>query len=516
VQPRNQELLLQALGSDSAIVAAAAADTLQQLWRSMLCNTSAAATATAHAAALRQALYLLLHGSDSTKASAAEFCWLASASENNADLLVPQVVPVLTAALSEPKPAPWAVFAMAALCNIRERALQDAAHVLQLWLNGDAVVQQAMDPLLDAQLAEEEEARARRLAADATANADAAAAAAVQQKAAEWADRVTQLRALAEAQAPARKAVQAALPQGTVLLHCVLQALAAINSYERLASAAYQALQCASEHARTRLVDYALALLHEQFEDKEQQQQQFVSNSVKDKQPQSLVQLLLDCAPDLALLPRSLIDKPTYYSSIPVGSDAGQLWSKVVAAAPEPVCSAVAGSLQQQLLSAAAAADDASTVQVSSSSSGTGSNQPWWQQGRGLCFDCCSAATSHSSDRHSSAPHNAARLLQWLCESTLWNCNVLDPVWLDIVKLHAQAKCFASDPAAAEAIRVLQQLLLLRLASRLFYLAEDRLPAAAVDRFQQQLQAALAGNSEALAAVDIPLSKESGTTMLQY
>jgi hypothetical protein len=74
VLPRSQELLQQALRSSSKLVATAASDTLLQLWSSICSSTSAAATAPTHAAALRQAQEALQHGSNSPKASAAEFC----------------------------------------------------------------------------------------------------------------------------------------------------------------------------------------------------------------------------------------------------------------------------------------------------------------------------------------------------------------------------------------------------------------------------------------------------------
>jgi hypothetical protein len=161
VQPRNQKLLRQLLRSSSSVVAAAAADTLQQLWRSICFDASAAATAPAHAAALQQALLVLRKGSDRVKASAAEFCWLASTSDSDVGVLAPQVVPVLTAALDQAgtaldqaEAAPWVVFALAALCNMRQRVLQDPAPVLQLWLDGDEVLKLAEEPLREAQMAE--------------------------------------------------------------------------------------------------------------------------------------------------------------------------------------------------------------------------------------------------------------------------------------------------------------------------------------------------------------------------
>jgi hypothetical protein len=155
VLPRNQQLLQQALRSSSELVATAASDTLLQLWRSICSSTSAAATAPAHAAALRQALQVLQHGSDSAKASAAEFCWLASAFEDQGSvgLLFPDAARVLAAAVAQPEPAPWVVFALAALCNMRERALQEAVQppaVLQAWLNGDEIKERYFSPLQEA------------------------------------------------------------------------------------------------------------------------------------------------------------------------------------------------------------------------------------------------------------------------------------------------------------------------------------------------------------------------------
>jgi hypothetical protein len=138
VLPRNQELLQQASRSSSELVATAASDTLLRLWRSICSSSSAAATAPAHAAALQQALQTLQHGSDSAKASAAEFCWLASAFEgqSSAAVLMPDTARVLAAAVLQLEPAPWVVFALAALCNMRERVLEEAVQssaVLQAW-----------------------------------------------------------------------------------------------------------------------------------------------------------------------------------------------------------------------------------------------------------------------------------------------------------------------------------------------------------------------------------------------
>jgi hypothetical protein len=104
VQPHNQELLWQALSSDSSIVATAASDTL-----------------------LRQAVWVLQYGSDSAKASAAEFCWLAAvaASENDAGMLLSEAAPVLATVLTQQEPEHRAVFALAALCRVRERLLAE-------------------------------------------------------------------------------------------------------------------------------------------------------------------------------------------------------------------------------------------------------------------------------------------------------------------------------------------------------------------------------------------------------
>jgi hypothetical protein len=524
---RNQELLQQALASSSDLVATAAADTLLQLWRSICNSTSEAATAPAHAVALRQALQVLQHGSNSAKDSAAEFCWLASASESqsSAALLMPDGARVLAAALTQPAPAPWVVFALAALCNTRERALEERAQppaVLQAWLNGDAIKDQYFEPLRSATMATEGAEAAEMRAAEAAAAGDEAAAATAQQQAAEYRAEVQQLTVQAEQHEPAVEALWNALPQAAVLLRCVLEALGCFSLHERFAAAAYQALSCALEWGSDALFPHVWERLQEQFDQKSdqplQQQQHLGRSSVG--LPHSVAALLLACAPDLAALPESGRDIPCFNRTMPTAADVGQLWSKLVAGAPKAVQAAVVGRLQEQLCSAFEAANDVSTSEaagssrnISKDSSRTVQEGVW---GEAACWGCCSVATSRTSNRPSStssAARKAASLLQVLSEQPLVLTILRDPRWMKVFELQPNQTTAAADPAAAEALRQLQHALL---AKQTRYLAWTQAAEPAVDAaHQQQLQAALAGSSDAYELLERLLSRACSKQQLQ-
>jgi hypothetical protein len=555
VLPRNQELLQQALRSSSELVATAASDTLLQLWRSICSSTSAAATAPAHAAALSQALQVLQHGSDSAKASAAEFCWLASAFEDqsSAALLMPDAARVLAAAVAQPDPAPWVVFALAALCNMRERALEAAVQppaVLQAWLNGDEIKERWLSPLQDAAMAEHVAADHEGSATAAAAAGDDATAVAAQQEAAEYRAEAERLTASAEQYAPAAEALWNALPQAAVLLRCVLQALGGFKAHARLAAAAYQALNCACEWGSEALFPYAWERMQEQFNQQfdqqfdqpqhsDQQVDQPVDQQVDPQQQQqqqhvaggnagqlcSVADVLLACVPNLAALPSSYKDVPCFNRTMPTAADVGQLWSKLVASAPKPAQEAVVGSLQEQLCGVFGAADDASTCaaagnNTSSSNTSTVSSRtaPTELQSEAPCWGCCSAATGHISDRpsstSSSAAHKAASLLQLLLEHKgHLSIKLRDPSWLKVLELQPnQMAAAAADPAGVAALVKLQHVLLFKQTN---YLACRRATEPAVDTAQQQqLQAALAGNSDAYTLIERLIGK-SGCSKVQ-
>jgi hypothetical protein len=537
VLPRNQELLQQALRSSSELVATAASDTLLQLWRSICSSTSAAATAPAHAAALRQALQVLQHGSDSAKATAAEFCWLASACEDqsSAGLLFPDAARVLAAAVEQPEPALWVVFALAALCNMRERALEAAVQppaVLQAWLNGDEIQDEYYHPIYISAMAEEAVAEFEGLAAEAAAAGDEAAAAAAQQRAAVYRADLEQSTASAEEHKPAADALWNALPQAAVLLRCVLQALGCFRTHPRLATAAYQALNCACEWGKEALFPHVWERMQEQFDQQfdQQAEQQFhqQQQNVHGRnagQPRCVADVLLACAPDLALLPDSSKDVPCFNRTMPTAAGVGQLWSKLVARAPKPAQDALLGTLQEQLCSAFGAADDASTSaaadsNTSSSNTSKDSRSAYATeaQGKSPCWGCCSAATSCTSNRPSStsgsAAHKAASLLQLLLQHhALFPLDFCDPKWLKVVELQPNQMTAAADPAGVAALVKLQHVLLVK---QTISLSWAKVAEPAVDTAQQQqLQSALAGSSDAYALIERLLSKSCSKAQLR-
>ncbi|KAF6250819.1 hypothetical protein COO60DRAFT_1464876, partial [Scenedesmus sp. NREL 46B-D3] len=123
---------------------------------------------------------------------------------------------MLAAAVSQPLPAPRVVFALAALCNMPERVLEElhaTPAVLQLWLDGDCAIDWAVQPLFEAQMAAEEAEEAQQRAAEAAAQGDEAAAAAASHDAAKWAAEVAELEQVAAARSPAARAAQDALAQ---------------------------------------------------------------------------------------------------------------------------------------------------------------------------------------------------------------------------------------------------------------------------------------------------------------
>jgi hypothetical protein len=327
VQPRNQELLQQALASSSSLVATAASATLLTLWSNFDRTCSAVAAAAAHVGTLYQAAFVLRNGDRSEKMSAAELCWLSSAFANqgSAVLLVRAAARVLTPALMLQRPGPWVVFLLAALCNMEHKAVRqqyEPPAVLHLWMYGDSL-QERLD---EAHWYAAEAAEIAAAHAAAAAAAPAAEAAAVAQQAAEAAAAAADAQAAVEAAAEVLEAAPAAVDQAAVLLRCVLQAFGCFSTDAWLATAAYQALQCAWAEAENEMLRPALALLHEQFERRQEQQEEADSSRTQAVQPQSLAQLLLDAAPDLAILPENSADVPIFNRTVPIAADVLAVW----------------------------------------------------------------------------------------------------------------------------------------------------------------------------------------------
>jgi hypothetical protein len=526
-QPRNQELLQQALGSSSDVVSTSAASTLLKLWSKVTDSGSTAATLPAHADALRLAARALQHGSDSAKASAAEFCWLASKQHNGSEsLLMHDAATALAAALTAAEPTPCGVFALAALCNVRAKLLEDQHALpatLQLWLFGSSLQDELFHAYCELQMVEETAEELAAAAAQAAATGTAAEAGAARHEAALWAAKAARFQEAAEVLDAQRKTLQHALPQAAVLLRCVLQALGCFGTHERLAAAAHVALSFVLQRAEHALLRPALQLLHEQSN--QQQQQTAEDRCAEQAQPQSVVQLLLDAAPDLAALAQSRSDLPSFDIRIPEAATAAGTWAGVVARAPEAVTDAVVARLQEQLLSAAAGSSgtgSSGTAASSSSSSSMGScsgcevasyegherKEPFW--------GCCSVATSRTSNRPrstSSAAHNACELLRALL-AVLPARSLLQPGWKRVIfDVDAKALTLVKDAAAADALVKLQHALLLQLACAVRSLpdAVQQLVHAAL---QQQLHAAIAGDSDAFKLVERFVSEGFGRKQL--
>jgi hypothetical protein len=332
---------------------------------------------------------------------------------------------------------------------------------------------------------------AENRAAEAAAAGDAAAEASALQDAARYGADIQQYKADADRHEPAAQATWEALPPAAALLRCVLQAFARFSSDERLAAAAYQTLQCAYDWAQDSMLPYVWEQLQQQLD---QQFDQQVDGTASAEQPRSMAQLLLACAPEEAALPQGYRDIPCFNSAIPVAPEVSDLWSKIVKSAPAAVQEAVVGSLQEQLCCAVASSEAGASGSTSSNSGSTNClaapSKP--------CWGCCNLVTSRTSitpSSNNSAAHKAASLLLTLQRTHF--TDLRSPGWVQLLKLQSSKLAAAADPAGVEALRKLQEALLLSLTRSPVFLGEET-SQQQVEKAQQQLvRAALAGNVEA-------------------
>jgi hypothetical protein len=163
-QPRSQELLQAAISGDNRTVRDAAADVLSWLWTQVTAQPYGVAAVPSYAAALREAVFTIQHGSSCAAAGAAQLCWLASKQWPAADLLAPHAGGLMRAAaglleyqqgyeagsrfFGEPLLHPSQIYCLAALCNITAHVPADELleqqqqlllpSLLRLWVVGDA------------------------------------------------------------------------------------------------------------------------------------------------------------------------------------------------------------------------------------------------------------------------------------------------------------------------------------------------------------------------------------------